>query len=136
MVGSCMVRRPRKGEPDRTGRGSASMLGSKPTAACTPGRSPVVFIDANSFADRHLTGIGRYTARIALALAARGPVRFFSNGQELFPPPDLDRSPDQDLAQWGHRIWESPRAPMGPAPSASIGLFTCLRPIERQFPFE
>lgn len=93
----------------------------------------VVYLDANPFADRHLTGIGRYTARIALALGARLPLRFFSNGQELFAPPDLDWSPDQDLCRFGHRVWRSPREKLAAPPSGAVGIFPCLRPIERQF---
>jgi glycosyltransferase involved in cell wall biosynthesis len=113
------------------------MIGSNPSASGGPGRRPVFFVDANPLADRHLTGIGRYTARIALALGALGPVRFFSHIGELFPPADLNWAQDQDLALWARRVWvESPRGPRGPAPAESIGIYTCLRPVERQFPFE
>lgn len=93
----------------------------------------VVYIDANPFADRHLTGIGRYTARIALALGGRMPLRFFSNGQELFPPPDLEWHPDQDLGRFGRKLWRSPREKLADPPRGALGIFPCLRPIERQF---
>ncbi len=93
----------------------------------------VVYIDANPFADRHLTGIGRYTARIALALGRRMPLRFFSNGQELFPPPELSWAADQDLGQFGRKLWKSPREKLADPPRGSVGIFPCLRPIERQF---
>jgi glycosyltransferase involved in cell wall biosynthesis len=112
------------------------MIGSQPTTSVMPGRIPAFFVDANPFADRHVTGIGRYTARIALALAARGPVRFFSNGQEVVPPARLDWTPDQDLAYWTRTVWDSPRVPLGPPPPGSIGIYACLRPAERHFPFE
>jgi glycosyltransferase involved in cell wall biosynthesis len=96
-----------------------------------------VFVDANPLADRHLTGIGRYTARVALALAAeRGPVRFFSQGKELIAPHNLEWSQDQDLARWGRRVWRGRRVPLETPPVGSIGLYCCLRPIERTFPFE
>jgi glycosyltransferase involved in cell wall biosynthesis len=96
-----------------------------------------VFIDANPLADRHLTGIGRYTARVALALGAqRGPVRFFSQGKELLPPCDLDWSQDQDLGRWGRRVWRGKRVPMESVPADSLGLYCCLRPIEKTFAFE
>jgi glycosyltransferase involved in cell wall biosynthesis len=95
------------------------------------------FVDANPLADRHLTGIGRYTARVALALAAvRGPVRFFSQGKEVLPSANLDWSQDQDLARWGRRVWRGKRVPLGEPPPDSVGLYCCLRPIERTFPFE
>jgi glycosyltransferase involved in cell wall biosynthesis len=96
-------------------------------------RGQVVYLDANPFADRHLTGIGRYTARIALAIGRRLPLRFFSNGQELFPPPELEWSLDQDLARFGRRIWKSPRERLSKPPAGALGIFPCLRPIERQF---
>jgi len=100
------------------------------------GSKPMFFVDANPLSDRHLTGIGRYTARIALALAARGPVRFFSYDGEVFAPPDLKWTQDQDLALWSRRVWEGPHGPRAPVPPESIGVFTCLRPPERHFPFE
>jgi glycosyltransferase involved in cell wall biosynthesis len=100
------------------------------------GSKPVFFVDANPLSDRRLTGIGRYTARIALALAARGPVRFFSYDREIVPPDDLDWTQDQDLALWGRRVWDSPHRPLGPVPPEGIGLFTCLRPPGRLFPRE
>ncbi|QDV33421.1 glycosyltransferase family 4 protein [Tautonia plasticadhaerens] len=95
-----------------------------------------LFIDANPLADRHLTGIGRYTARILLALARHVPLRFFSNGKELVFKGSLDTSLDQDLGQLGRRIWASRRVPLGPPPVRSAGLFGCLRPVEKLFPAE
>src|SRR5262245_54528209 len=103
----------------------------------TAGR--VIFVDANPLADRHLTGIGRYTARVALGLAAecgRERVRFFSQGNELLVSPGLDWGQDQDLARWGHAVWRSRRRPLGTPPPGSLALYGCLRPIERTFPFE
>ena len=50
-------------------------------------QGPTVYVDANPLSDKHLTGIGRYTARICFALAARGArVRFFADDRELLPP--------------------------------------------------
>ena len=95
-----------------------------------------VYLDANPLADRHLTGIGRYTARIALALAATGPVRFFSEDREIVPKGGLDWSQDQDLGRWGRAIWTSPRRPLGKPPADSLAIYGCLRPERRRFPFE
>jgi glycosyltransferase involved in cell wall biosynthesis len=103
--------------------------------AGTSGDFPL-FLDANPLADRHLTGIGRYTARILLALSRHVPLRFFSNGKELILRGDLDPSLDQDLGQLGRRIWSGRRVPMGKAPERSAGLFGCLRPVEKLFPAE
>ena len=64
---------------------------------------PPVYFDANPLSDRHLTGIGRYAARLALAMAARRPVRFFSQDKIVEPPADLDWSQDQDLGDWARR---------------------------------
>jgi glycosyltransferase involved in cell wall biosynthesis len=98
--------------------------------------SPRVFIDAGPFSYARLTGLSRYTARLALALAELVPVRYFCEGYELLPPPGLDRSQDQDLATWARKVWRSPRRPLGPAPEGSLGLYCTLRPKERRFPFE
>ncbi len=95
-----------------------------------------IFLDANPLADKHLTGIGRYTARIALALATQGPIRFFSENQELILPEGLDWSQDQDLGGWGRRVWQSRRRPLHTPPEGSVGIYGCLRPIEKRFPFE
>ena len=97
---------------------------------------PPVYVDANPLADKHLTGIGRYTARIALAMAADGPVRFFTGDREIVPPPDLRWHQDQDLARWGRRVWRGERRPLGTPPTGSMAVYGCLRPAERRFPFE
>lgn len=100
--------------------------------------APAVYVDATPLADEHLTGIGRYTARIGMALAARGArVRFFSQDQELLPPPGLDWSADQDLNRWAAQVWRDRRlVPLGAVPDDAIGLWTATRPRERKFPVE
>jgi glycosyltransferase involved in cell wall biosynthesis len=95
-----------------------------------------VYVDVNPLAGRHLTGIGRYTARLALALAATGPVRFFSMRQEVFPPAGLSWDHDQDLGHLGRRLWRGRRRPLGEVPPDSLGLYGCFRPLERIFPIE
>ena len=43
-------------------------------------QGPTVYVDTNPLSEKYLTGIGRYTARICFALAARGArVRFFAH---------------------------------------------------------
>jgi len=98
--------------------------------------SAAIYLDANPLADRHLTGIGRYTARLALALARRTPIRFFSNGTELEATVDGASVEEADLGRWGRRIWNSPRRPLTGIPERSAGIHGCLRPVERIFPFE
>ncbi|WP_435005872.1 glycosyltransferase family 4 protein [Tundrisphaera lichenicola] len=95
-----------------------------------------VFVDAGPFSYSRLTGLSRYTARLTMALASRVPIRFFSEGEELLAPGDLDWSPGQDLARWSRRVWRSKRQPLAPGPDGSIGLYCTLRPLHRNFPFE
>lgn len=95
-----------------------------------------IYVDANPLSDRHLTGIGRYTARVALALATGWPVKFFSQRHELIAPDNLDWDQDQDLARWARRVWRGRRVPLGAPAADSMALYCCLRPHERRFPFE
>ena len=88
-----------------------------------PAPASCVYIDALSFSWPHFAGISRYTARLSLALGARMPVRFFHDGQE-FLTPRLGWSQDQDLEEWGRRVWDSPRRPLGAPPESSIGLYS------------
>ncbi|MBX6315666.1 MAG: glycosyltransferase family 4 protein [Isosphaeraceae bacterium] len=108
------------------------MIGSHVAPAVVSRPDRTLYVDANPLADRHLTGIGRYTARVALALAKRAPIRFFSQDQELLPT-GLDWSQDQDLARWGRRVWRSQRRPLGKPPEDSLAVYGCLRPAERRF---
>ena len=96
------------------------------------------FVDINPLAEKHLTGIGRYTARLALALAkeTRGAVRFFSQDQEAIAPARLDWSQDQDLGQFGRAVWRGRRQPLGAIPEESLAVHCCLRTSRRRFPFE
>ncbi len=99
-----------------------------------------IFVDINPLADRHLTGIGRYTARLALALArqAGGAVRFVSQDKEVIAPRGLDWSQDQDLGRWGRRVWRGRRVPLSAVeiPADSLAVYGCLREQTRRFPFE
>jgi glycosyltransferase involved in cell wall biosynthesis len=97
---------------------------------------PPVYFDANPLRDRHLTGIGRYAARLALAMARLRTVRFFSQGQLIEPPIDLDWSQDQDLGTWARKLMQGEKSPLGTPPSGSIGVWPMLRPIERSFDHE
>ena len=97
---------------------------------------PCVFVDAGPFSYNRLTGLSRYTARLALAMASMAPVRFFSEGNELVAPAGLGWSQDQDLEAWSRRVWRSPRKPLGRPPEHSLGLYCTLRSAERLFPFE
>jgi glycosyltransferase involved in cell wall biosynthesis len=94
---------------------------------------PPVYFDANPLSDTHLTGIGRYEARLALAMAARRPVRFFKQDQLIEPPAELSWSQDQDLGAWARTLMAGEKVHFAPPPSGSIGIWPLLRPIERTF---
>src|SRR5262249_12441569 len=94
-----------------------------------------VYIDVHPFSYPWFAGIARYTARLALALSAELPVRFFDEGQELFPH-GLKWSQDQDLEDWGRQVWQGQRRPLGTPPVDSVGLFSTPRPRQRNFPRE
>jgi glycosyltransferase involved in cell wall biosynthesis len=121
-----------------------SMTGLPPRdfASARPGAGAgrTVFVDVNPLAERRLTGIGRYTARLALALArARGgSVRFFEQDREVLAPRGLDWSQDQDLARWARSVWRGRRIRLADVviPPDSLALYGCLRPSWRLFPFE
>jgi glycosyltransferase involved in cell wall biosynthesis len=99
-----------------------------------------IFIDINPLADSHLTGIGRYTARLALALARQsgGTVRFTSQHFEVLAPRGLSWDQDEDLARWGRRVWRGKRVPLAEVdiPADALAVFGCLRERSRRFPFE
>jgi glycosyltransferase involved in cell wall biosynthesis len=103
-------------------------------------RSRTVFVDVNPLSEPHLTGIGRYTARLALALAGQAgkPIRFTSQDFEVIAPNGLDWSQDQDVARWARRVWRGRRVPLAEVdiPPDSLALFCCLRDTVRRFPFE
>ncbi len=101
-----------------------------------PAARPPVYLDANPLADKHLTGIGRYTARLAMAIKPLAEVRFFSGNQEIERPAGLDWDPDQDLGTWARQVWRGKRKPLGQPPRGSVGIYGCLRPAERVFDTE
>jgi glycosyltransferase involved in cell wall biosynthesis len=95
--------------------------------------SPPVYIDGYPLSDPHLTGIGRYAARLALAMASLRAVRFFMGDRVVTPPVDLDWSQDQDLASWARTLMRGEKSPLGRPPAGSIGVYPLLRPVERAF---
>ncbi len=114
------------------------MIAHSPHFASSAAESPVgdVFFDANPLLDKHLTGIGRYAARLALALSKRRRVRFFAGRRELITPRGLDWSPDQDLGRWARRATSGRRPDLAAIPDDALGVYCCLRPSERLFRYE
>jgi glycosyltransferase involved in cell wall biosynthesis len=109
---------------------------TQPVINVSTSSPPCVYVDARPFSWTWFAGISRYAARLALALAARAPVRFFDEEKEILFPPELDWSQDQDIECWGRRIWEGERRPLGALHPESIGLYCGWRPAHRTFPYE
>ncbi len=103
-----------------------------------PAQGLTVFVDGRPLCGTDVSAIGRYTARMCMALADRGVrVRFFADEQELLPPADLDWSQDQDLGRWCVRLWQGGRMiPLAAVPDDAVGIWTSTRPCERTFPVE
>jgi glycosyltransferase involved in cell wall biosynthesis len=117
----------------KDGRGQG-MFGQVGQSAAQQLQRPI-YLDAASLAAPHLTGIGRYTARLALALASRSRLHFFDGDQEIKPRAGLSFHQDQDLAVWAKRVWRGKRFPFDPEDNA-VGIYTCLRPNSRSFSVE
>jgi glycosyltransferase involved in cell wall biosynthesis len=111
-------------------------VGIAPQNPSRPSSPSCIYIDADPFSWTHFAGIPRYTARLTLALAARIPVRFFHQADELLPPRGLGWSQDQDLEDWGRRIFRGQRRPLGEPPADCIGLHCSTRTGRRIFPYE
>jgi glycosyltransferase involved in cell wall biosynthesis len=100
-------------------------------------RAPSVYLEINPLSDRHLTGIARYTARLAMALKATGcDLHLFSGELEVQPPSALDWSHDQDLGRWARRLWNGRRNSLPTELDSALGVYPCGRPVERRFGFE
>src|SRR5262249_38571506 len=99
-------------------------------------RMKVVYIDASPLGDPWLTGIGRYTARIALAISKYAEVRFFSDVFQIHAPRGLSWSHDQDLQVWARRVWRGRRVPLGNGLGDELCIYPCLRPSKRRFSTE
>jgi glycosyltransferase involved in cell wall biosynthesis len=99
-----------------------------------------VYVDVDPLSERYLTGIGRYTARLALALANLPGIslRFTAQDFEVRSPRGLSFDQDQDLGRWAKAVWRGRRVPLAeaPPPSDSLGLYCCLREPKRRFAFE
>ncbi|MDX2037357.1 MAG: glycosyltransferase [Isosphaeraceae bacterium] len=94
-----------------------------------------VYLDAAPLTSSRLTGIGRYTARLAIALAARTRLRLYLDRSELHPSPRLDWSHDQDLGRWARAVGRSPRSQLSP-PAGSVGICSGTRNTTRRFDHE
>ncbi len=109
---------------------------STTTARASSTSPSCVYVSAEPFFWHVFAGIPRYTARLALALGARLPVRFFVGFEELVVPAGLGWSQDQDLEQWGRTIARAQRRPLETPPIDCIGLYCLARNPGRIFRYE
>lgn len=95
-----------------------------------------VYVDYGPLREQHLTGIGRFTARLVEALVRRRPVCLFSPEGWGDLPLTSDDVPeaDDDLARWARRLLRRPRQRHdGDLARHSPAVYTALRPVERHF---
>lgn len=95
-----------------------------------------IYIDYGPLREQHLTGIGRFTARLVEALVRRRPVCLFSTegwGDLPLTAADVPDT-DADLARWARRLLRRPRQRHDSATaSRAPAIYTALRPAERHF---
>jgi glycosyltransferase involved in cell wall biosynthesis len=110
-----------------------------------------LYVEVTSLLTRHLTGIGRFVARLLEALAPRTPLRLVTTmdrlrarstnlstallvGREAVVDGGGLRRADEDLTKWVRRLLRMPQGPHDARLAArSPGLYTMLRPAERHF---
>src|SRR5262245_32119670 len=110
-----------------------------------------LYVEVSSLLTRHLTGIGRFVARLLEALAPLAPLRLVTTmhrdwarslnlstallvGREVVLDGDTLRRADEDLTGWVRRLLRRPQRRHDPLLAArSPGLYTMLRPAERHF---
>jgi glycosyltransferase involved in cell wall biosynthesis len=125
------------------------------TQNITPAPGPWnLYVEINPLLTKHLTGVGRFVARLTGALGRLCSLRligtlnrdfprsiFLDNalvrGEEIQPGPADLPSPKEDLAAWVQRLLRCPRHVQDVERARlSPGLFTYLRPTERFFAHE
>lgn len=94
-----------------------------------------LFLDAAALASQPLTGIGRYSARLALSLAQLGRMRYFTGGYEILAADSLSLDQEQDLAVWARSVWKGRRIPLE-VPTGAVGVYPGPRESIRRFPHE
>ncbi len=125
--------------------------GPVPLERCAPLELAPVYLEIYPLLLRHLTGIGRFVARLVEALAQLRPLRLVNTiqgehaenmklssalpcGHEIVVPrADLPPA-DADVGVWARRLMRRPhrRHDLGLA-SRSAGVYSLLRPPERHF---
>jgi glycosyltransferase involved in cell wall biosynthesis len=128
---------------------AASILTARKQPAAV--RTEPLYLDIYPLLARHLTGIGRFVARLVESLARLAPLRLITTiggkqarsmnlsglllcGQEIRVGGDVLSSADGDVAGWARRLCRQPRYSHDERQARnSPGIFTSLRPQERHF---
>jgi glycosyltransferase involved in cell wall biosynthesis len=123
-----------------------------PTLHLAPTRQPL-YVEASPLLTKHMTGIGRFAARLIEALLRYHPVRLINTvlgdharsmrlsnalrpGQEIAVDPDTQPA-DHDVAVWARRlVLRRPHRHSSRQARRSPVLYTMLRPAERHFGYE
>jgi glycosyltransferase involved in cell wall biosynthesis len=113
-----------------------------------------LYVEIGALLGKHLTGIGRFIARLIEALSRHRPLRLINTfdgrlaehmrlskrlslGEEIVVPPHAMPSADRDLKRWVERLLTFPRAKFDKSRARQgATLFTTLRPDERQSRWE
>jgi len=116
--------------------------------------STPLYVEVSPLLTPHLTGIGRFVARLVEALARRSPLRLVNTiqadlarsmrlstalpcGQEIAVNPGDLPGADRDIEAWRKELLRLPHARHdAELASRSAGLFTLLRPATRHFSCE
>jgi len=110
-----------------------------------------LYVEVTSLLTRHLTGIGRFVARLLEALVPHTPLRLVTTmdklrarslnlstalvvGREVVVDGGSLRPADEDLTKWVRRLLKMPQRPHDTQQAARCpGLYTMLRPPQRHF---
>jgi glycosyltransferase involved in cell wall biosynthesis len=95
-----------------------------------------IYVDVSALEEKHLTGMGRFVARLVQALAYFAPLRLLTTAtSECIPVrgADLGES-DPDVERWAHQLLRRPRRPLdGDSFRECAAIYTALRPPMRCF---
>jgi glycosyltransferase involved in cell wall biosynthesis len=95
-----------------------------------------VYLDISPLLERHLTGIGRFVARLVEALSPQTELALFVPGRDREIRLETQELPgaDLDMESWRKRLWQQPERPLDHARAQRhSAIFTALRPEERFF---
>jgi glycosyltransferase involved in cell wall biosynthesis len=96
----------------------------------------LIYVDVSALEEKHLTGMGRFVARLVHALARRVPLGLLTSaGGEYIPVRGAELpEPDPDLGSWARQLLRRPRQPLdAQSAKACPVIYTALRPALRYF---